>query len=227
MLILKRREKMIGQKSYIATKANTDAKWHVIDASGKVLGRVAVEAARVLRGKHKPEFTPNAKCGDYVIIINCAKAILTGNKLEQKEWIRHTGWIGGLKRVQYKHLMATRPELAMKMAVEGMLPHTSLGREQLTMLRVYAGEKHEHEAQVNAGTGRPKSKTPEKKKSPSTKAAPKAEEVEVIEEVAPAPVAEEAPQVVEEAAIEAPDTAEPPVEVKEEVAEKTDEEAGE
>jgi len=145
---------MIGQKSYIATKQNTTAKWHVIDASGRALGRVAVEAANILRGKHKPEFTPNAKCGDYVVIINCAKAVLTGNKLENKEYIRHTGWIGGLKRVQYKHLMESRPEFAMKMAVEGMLPHTTLGREQLTMLRVYTGEEHEHEAQVNSGTSK-------------------------------------------------------------------------
>ena len=154
---------MIGQKSYVAKKTNTEPKWHVIDASGKVLGRVATEAASILRGKHKPEFTPNAKCGDYVIIINCAKAILTGNKLEQKEWIRHTGWIGGLKRVKYAHLMETRPELAMKMAVEGMLPHTSLGREQLTMLRVYAGAEHEHEAQVNAGTAKKEAKATAKK----------------------------------------------------------------
>ena len=155
---------MIGQKSYVATKQNTTPKWHVIDASGKVMGRVAVEAANILRGKNKPEFTPNAKCGDYVIIINCAKAVLTGNKLEKKEYIRHTGWIGGLKRVQYKHLMESRPELAMKMAVEGMLPHTTLGREQLTMLRVYAGEEHEHEAQVNAGTSKAKKVKKEKVK---------------------------------------------------------------
>jgi len=155
---------MIGQKSYIATPKNIAHKWHVIDASGRPLGRVATEAASILRGKNKPEFTPNAKCGDYVVIINCAKAILTGNKYIQKEWIRHTGWIGGLKRVQYKHLMETRPELAMKMAVEGMLPHTTLGREQLTMLRVYAGEEHEHEAQVNAGTAKKSAKKAPNKK---------------------------------------------------------------
>jgi len=160
---------MIGQKSYIATPKNIAHKWHVIDASGRPLGRVATEAASILRGKNKPEFTPNAKCGDYVVIINCAKAILTGDKLVKKEWIRHTGWIGGIKRVQYKHLMENRPEYAMKMAVEGMLPHTTLGREQLTMLRVYAGEEHEHEAQVNAGTAKKSAKKTPVKKSESKK----------------------------------------------------------
>jgi len=162
---------MIGQKSYTAKKQNAEKKWHVIDASGKVMGRVAVEAANILRGKNKPEFTPNVNCGDYVVIINCAKMVLTGDKLEKKEYIRHTGWIGHLKRVQYKTLMATRPEFAMKMAVEGMLPHTTLGREQLTMLRVYAGEEHEHEAQVNAGTSTKKKVKKEKVKKGGMKAA--------------------------------------------------------
>lgn len=124
-----------------------DRKWYVIDAAGKPLGRVAAQAATLLRGKHKPEYTPHVDCGDHVIIINCGKAVLTGNKLEKKVWYRHTGWIGGLKEVKYATLMETRPEKAMSLAVNGMLPNNTLGRAAGTRLRVYAGAQHEQAAQ--------------------------------------------------------------------------------
>lgn len=171
----------MSTKTYMANAQTHEPKWHVIDADGKILGRVAAEAATILRGKHLPTYTPHANCGDFVIIINCAKVKLTGNKLEQKEYIRHTGWIGGLKRVKYKDLMQNRPEFAMEMAVKGMLPHTSLGRECLKKLRVYAGAEHEHMAQVNAKTNVPK-KAAEKAKVAEVKKAAKP----VAKEAAPA-----------------------------------------
>ena len=128
-------------------KITVDRKWYVIDAAGKPLGRTAVKAADILRGKHRPEFTPQVDCGEYVIIINAEKAVLTGKKLEQKYYRRHSGYIGGLKEVQYKTLMATKPELAMELAVKGMLPHNSVGAKSATRLKVFAGEAHNHEAQ--------------------------------------------------------------------------------
>ncbi len=129
-------------------KANEQSrKWYVIDAEGQSLGRVAVKAAHVLRGKHKPSFAPHCDCGDHVIIINCDKAVLTGKKLEQKFYRHHSGWIGGLKEVSYKHLMETNPEKAMMLAVKGMLPDTVLGRNQLRRLRVVNGSEHNHAAQ--------------------------------------------------------------------------------
>lgn len=131
----------------LAKKETVSRKWYVLDAAGKPLGRTAVKAATLLRGKHKTDYTPNVDCGDFVIIINASKAVLTGNKLSQKYYRHHSGWIGGLKEVQYKKLMAERPELAMTLAVKGMLAKNSLGRDQLTRLRVYAGEEHKHEAQ--------------------------------------------------------------------------------
>ena len=124
-----------------------ERKWYVIDAANKPLGKTAVAAANILRGKHRPEFTPHADCGEFVIIINASKAILTGKKLEQKYYRRHSGYIGGLKSTQYKELMATKPEFAMELAVKGMLPHNSLGRAAATRLKVYAGSAHKHEAQ--------------------------------------------------------------------------------
>ena len=124
-----------------------ERKWYVIDAANKPLGKTAVEAANILRGKHRPEFTPHADCGEFVIIINASKAILTGNKLEQKYYRRHSGYIGGLKEVKYKTLMATRPELAMELAVKGMLPHNAIGAKSITRLKVYAGATHNHQAQ--------------------------------------------------------------------------------
>jgi large subunit ribosomal protein L13 len=128
-------------------KADMQRKWYVLDATGKPMGRVAAKAAVLLRGKHKPTFAPHADCGDHVIIINCEKAVLTGKKLEQKYYRRHTGWVGGLKEVQYKKLMAERPEFAMTKAVKGMVPDTTLGRTQLTRLRTYKGSEHTHAAQ--------------------------------------------------------------------------------
>ncbi len=127
--------------------ADVKRNWYVLDAAGKPLGHVAAKAAHLLRGKHKPSFTPHVDCGDHVIIINCAEAVLTGNKKTQKFYRRHTGWIGGLKEVRYDKLMAERPEFAMKLAVTGMLPHNALGRKALTRLRVYAGAEHLHAAQ--------------------------------------------------------------------------------
>ena len=133
--------------TYMAKVETVERKWYVIDAAGKPLGRVAVAAANILRGKHRPEFTPHVDCGEFVIIINADKAILTGKKLEQKYYRRHTGYIGGLKEVQYKTLMATKPELAMELAVKGMLPHNTIGAKSFTRLKVYAGAEHNHAAQ--------------------------------------------------------------------------------
>ena len=133
--------------TFMAKAGQVERKWYVIDAAGKPLGRVAAEAAVLLRGKHKPTFTPHVDCGDNVIIINCAEAVLTGKKLEQKYYYRHTGYIGGLKAVQAKTMMATKPERAMEIAVKGMLPHNHLGAKAFTRLKVYAGAAHKHEAQ--------------------------------------------------------------------------------
>lgn len=125
-------------------------KWYVLDAAGKPLGRTAAQAAVLLRGKHKTDYTPNVDCGDFVIIINAEKAVLTGNKLTQKYYRRHSGWIGGLKEVQYKRLMTERPDFAMELAVKGMLAKNSLGRTQITRLHIYKGAEHKHEAQQPA-----------------------------------------------------------------------------
>ena len=133
--------------TYMAKVETVESKWYVIDAAGKPMGRVAVAAANILRGKHRPEFTPHVDCGEFVIIINAEKAVLTGRKLEQKYYRRHTGYIGGLKEVQYKTLMATKPELAMELAVKGMLPHNSIGAKSATRLKVFAGAEHKHAAQ--------------------------------------------------------------------------------
>ena len=130
-----------------AKKETVERKWYVIDAAGKPLGRVAVQAATLLRGKHKPTFAPHADCGDHVFIINCAEAVLTGRKLEQKTYKWHTGWIGGLKETKYSEMMKKNPEKAMMIAVNGMLPNNTVGRAALTRLRVYAGPEHNHAAQ--------------------------------------------------------------------------------
>jgi large subunit ribosomal protein L13 len=122
-------------------------KWYIIDAAGKSLGRVAAAAASILRGKHLPTYTPNVDCGDHVIIINADKAVLTGNKLNQKVRYYHTGWVGGIKEIHYNKLMAEKPEDAVMYAVKGMLPNTTIGRNALTRLRVYKGDQHGHEAQ--------------------------------------------------------------------------------
>ena len=133
--------------TFMAKKETLERKWYVLDAAGKPLGKTAVAAANILRGKHRPEFTPHVDCGEFVIIINAAKAVLTGKKLEQKNYYHHSGYIGGLKSVSYKTLMAEKPEFAMQLAVKGMLPHNSIGDKSITRLHVYAGDTHEHAAQ--------------------------------------------------------------------------------
>lgn len=127
--------------------AEVERKWYIIDAAGKPLGRVAVKAAVLLRGKEKVTFTPNVDCGDHVIIINCDKAVLTGNKLEKKFYRTHSGWIGGLKEINYRTLMATNSDKAMMLAIKGMLPGNTLGAQALKRLRVYKGAQHENAAQ--------------------------------------------------------------------------------
>lgn len=124
-----------------------ERKWYVIDAADKPLGRVAAEAAVLLRGKNKPIFTPNVDCGDFVIIINTDKAVLTGDKLNKKYYYHHSGYIGNLKDVQYKTLMEEKSDFAMQLAVKGMIPDTTLGRKQLTRCRIYKNAEHKHEAQ--------------------------------------------------------------------------------
>jgi large subunit ribosomal protein L13 len=121
--------------------------WYVIDAAGKPLGRVAAKAAHILRGKHKPTYMPHVDGGDFVIVINCDQAILTGNKLSQKYYYWHTGWIGGLKKIQYKDMMANQADRAMSIAINGMLPNTSQGRAQGKRLHTYKGSDHKHAAQ--------------------------------------------------------------------------------
>lgn len=133
--------------TFMAKAENVERKWYVLDAAGKPLGRTAATAAMLLRGKHKTTFTPHVDCGDFVIIVNADKAVLTGKKLTQKYYRHHTGWVGGLKEVQYKTLMATKPELAMELAVKGMLPHNTIGAKSATRLKVYAGAEHGHSAQ--------------------------------------------------------------------------------
>ncbi len=133
--------------TFMAKPAEVQRKWYIVDAAGKPLGRTAVKVADLLRGKGKPEFTPNVDCGDFVIVINAEKAVLTGKKLQQKYYRRHTGWIGHLKEVKYDTLMNTRPELAMELAVKGMVPDTTIGRKALTRLHVYQGTEYKQVAQ--------------------------------------------------------------------------------
>ena len=133
--------------TFMANKGNIERKWYILDAAGKPLGKTAAQAATLLRGKHKPEYTPHADCGDFVIVINAEKAVLTGKKLEQKFYRHHTGHPGGLKELQYKTLMATKPELAMMHAVKGMLQKNTLAAGQLKRLKVFAGAEHTHAAQ--------------------------------------------------------------------------------
>ena len=133
--------------TFMAKKETIDRKWYVIDAAGKPLGKTAAAAATILRGKHRPEFTPHVDCGEFVIIINADKAVLTGNKLDQKFYRRHSGYIGGLKETSYRQLMANRADMAMALAVRGMLPGNSIGRTAITRLKVYRGGDHKHQAQ--------------------------------------------------------------------------------
>jgi len=133
--------------TYMAKPTEVERKWYVFDAEGQTLGRLSSVVASVLRGKHKPTFTPNVDCGDHVIIINAEKIQLTGKKLDQKELIRHSGHPGGLKRTKYRDLLEKRPELAIEVAVKGMLPHNRLGAKMFTKLNVYKGSEHPHQAQ--------------------------------------------------------------------------------
>ncbi len=133
--------------TFMAKKETLERKWYIIDAAGKPLGKTAAAAANILRGKHRPEFTPHVDCGEFVIIINASKAVLTGNKLDQKFYYRHSGYIGGLKSESYRKIMATKPEFAMTKAVKGMLPKNSIGEKSLTRLKVYAGDAHKQQAQ--------------------------------------------------------------------------------
>lgn len=131
----------------MANKATIERKWYVLDAAGKPMGKTAALAADLLRGKLKPIYTPHVDCGDFVIIINAEQAVLTGKKLEEKKYRRHSGWIGGLKEIKYKDLMAQRPEFAMTLAVKGMLQKNNMAAGQLTRLKVYRGAEHKHAAQ--------------------------------------------------------------------------------
>lgn len=135
------------KSTYLAKPNEVQKKWYIIDAEGKILGRVAAQVATILRGKHRPTYTPNVDCGDNVIVINASKAVLSGNKLDKKFYHRHTGYIGGLKSTSYRELMATKPEKAMYLAIKGMLPKNSLGSKMMTNVRIYRDAEHKQEAQ--------------------------------------------------------------------------------
>ena len=137
----------MNNTTYSAKSNDIKRQWYIIDASGKPLGRIAAEAAKLLRGKHKPTFTPNIDTGDHVIILNAKDVILTGNKLDQKMYRHHSGYIGGMKETPARVMLEKNPEKAMTLAVKGMLPHNSLGRAMAKKLRVYAGAEHENQAQ--------------------------------------------------------------------------------
>jgi large subunit ribosomal protein L13 len=134
-------------KTYMANAADVERKWFVVDVEGKVLGRAASEIAKILRGKHKPDFTPHVDTGDYVIVLNADKVLLTGKKLDQKMYRHHSGYVGNLKEIKYRNFLAKRPEKAFELAVKRMLPKNSLGRKMFKKLKVYAGSEHKHQAQ--------------------------------------------------------------------------------
>jgi large subunit ribosomal protein L13 len=134
-------------KTYMAKPAEVDRKWFIIDASGQKLGRLASEIASILRGKHKPTYTPHVDSGDYIIVINADKVQLTGKKLQQKKYRYHTGYPGGLKEIDYQTMLRKRPEKVIEIAVKGMLPHNRLGRKMFKKLKVYRGDQHPHQAQ--------------------------------------------------------------------------------
>lgn len=138
---------MKHQKTWTATPSNIERKWYVVDAEGMVLGRLASQVAAILRGKNKPTFTPHFDTGDYVIVVNADKVVLTGNKEDQKEYKRYSGYTGGLKITKFKDMQAKFPERIVEHAIVGMLPHNKLGRQMAKKLRVYAGSDHGHEAQ--------------------------------------------------------------------------------
>ena len=134
-------------KTFVAKAEEINRKWYVVDASGKPLGRLASEVARILRGKHKPTYTPHVDTGDHVIVLNAAEVVLTGHKLDQKIYRHHSGWVGGLKEIKCRQLMEKAPEKVIELAVKGMLPHNSLGRAMFRKLMVYKGAEHEQQAQ--------------------------------------------------------------------------------
>lgn len=138
---------IMTQKSYLAKNEEVERKWYVVDAEGKSLGRLAAQIAKVLQGKHKPTYTPHVDTGDYVIVINAEKVVLTGKKLTQKKYYRHSGYPGGLKEQTAKEILEKYPERLIEKAVKGMLPKTKLGRHMYKKLKVYAGSNHPHEAQ--------------------------------------------------------------------------------
>ena len=133
--------------TFMANKGNTVRKWYVLDAAGKPMGKTAAAAATILRGKHKPEYTPHSDCGDFVVIVNADKAVLTGKKLEQKYYRTHSGYVGGLKETKYRLLMQSKPELAMFVAVRSMMPRNIVTKDSLTRLKIYRGAEHKHAAQ--------------------------------------------------------------------------------
>ena len=133
--------------TFMAKKETLERKWYIIDASGKTLGKVATTAATILNGKHRPEYTPHVDCGESVIVINADKIVLTGKKLDQKYYYRHSGYIGGLKKTSYRELMRTKPELAVRLAVKGMLPKNTIGDKSIVRLIVYRNDQHKQQAQ--------------------------------------------------------------------------------
>ncbi len=134
-------------KSYMARPAQVERKWHIVDAEGQTLGRLASGIARVLRGKNKPQYTPHIDTGDFVVVVNAEKVVVTGRKSEQKVYRRHTGYPGGLRETSYEVMMERKPTEVLRKAVKGMMPRTRLGRKQFTKLKLYAGPEHPHEAQ--------------------------------------------------------------------------------
>ena len=137
----------MNNTTYTAKSNEIERKWYIIDASGKPLGRIAAEAAKLLRGKHKPTFTPNVDTGDHVIILNCKDVILTGKKLDQKIYRHHTGYIGNMKETPARRMLQQKPEKAMMLAIKGMLPKNRLGRQMISKVRIYSGSEHENQAQ--------------------------------------------------------------------------------
>ena len=137
----------MNNTTYSAKSNDINRQWYIIDASGKPLGRVAAEASKLLRGKHKPTFTPNVDTGDHVIILNCKDVILTGKKLDQKIYRRHTGYIGNMKEISARNMLQDNPEKAMMLAIKGMLPKNRLGRQMINKVRIYSGNEHENQAQ--------------------------------------------------------------------------------
>ena len=137
----------MNNTTYSAKASEIKRQWYIIDASGKPLGRIAAEAARILRGKHKPTFTPNVDTGDHVIILNVKDVVLTGKKLDEKIYRHHTGYIGNMKEISARNLLQTNPEKVMMLAIKGMLPKNRLGRQMINKVRIYAGSEHENQAQ--------------------------------------------------------------------------------